>query len=102
MPASEDVTTDPRKRLRSLEQAVDGLLERLHEAEARADAAEGRTAEVEDLLREMTEGTRDPAAMAERLAALESENAELRDRVDRGLDGVERLLSRVRFVEDQR
>lgn len=102
VPASEDVTTDPRQRLRSLEKAVDKLIERLRGAEVRASEAEARRAEVENLLREMTDGKADPAAMSERLEELETENTDLRVRVDRGLEGVERLLSRVRFMEDQR
>ncbi len=102
MPASEDVTPDPRKRLRSLEKAVERLIDRLEEAEGRVSAAEKRRNEVEKLLRQMTNGKADPAAMSERLGQLEAENSDLRERVDRGLEGVERLLSRVRFMEDQR
>jgi predicted nuclease with TOPRIM domain len=102
VPGSEDVATDPRKRLRSLEKAVARLIERLEGAEVRASEAEGRRKEVEELLRKMTDGKADPAAMSERLGELEAENADLRERVDRGLAGVERVLSRVRFMEDQR
>jgi len=102
VPASEDVTTDPRKRLRSLGKAVERLLARLEAAEERASTAEKRRDEVEKLLRKMTDGKADPAAMSERLGELEVENVDLRDRVDRGLEGVDRLLSRVRFLEDQR
>lgn len=102
MPESEDVEIDARERLKALESAVKGLVARLKETERRASAAESRRTEVEELLREMTEGTADPAEMADRLEELERENADLRDRVDRGLEGVERLLSRVRFMEEQR
>jgi septation ring formation regulator EzrA len=102
VPASEDVTTDPRQRLRSLAKAVERLLERLEAAEARASAAEKRRVEVEDLLRKMTDGKADPAAMSARLEKLESENVDLVERVDRGLEGIDRLLARVRFMEDQR
>ncbi len=102
MPASEDVKTDPRQRLSALEAAVDALIARLTEAENRAGQAEGRREEVESLLREMTEGDADPAEMAERLESLEVENEDLRSRVDRGLDSVDRLLSQVRFLESQR
>jgi len=102
VPTSEDVTTDPRKRLRALETAVDALVERVTGAEARAEAAETRRDEVETLLREMTEGKADPARMAEQLESLESENVDLRARVDQGLESVDRLLSQVRFMERQR
>lgn len=102
MPESEDVRIDARERLEALETAVKRLVSRLKETERRASVAEERRTEVETLLREMTEGTADPAAMAGRLEELEEENTDLRDRVDRGLEGVERLLSRVRFMEEQR
>ena len=102
MPASEDVKTDPRKRLSALESAVDALLVRLEHAEDVAEEATSRRDEVEVLLREMTDGKADPAAMAQRLEVLEAENADLRSRVDRGLESVDRLISQVRFLEDQR
>jgi len=96
------VKTDPRQRLSALEAAVDALMVRLASAEDRADQAEAKREEVEALLREMTEGRADPAEMAERLEALEAENADLRSRVDGGLESVDRLLSQVRFLESQR
>jgi hypothetical protein len=37
-----------------------------------------------------------------RLRELENENLELRDRLGRGRDTVERLVARLRFLEDQR
>lgn len=102
MPASEEGRIDPRARLAALEAAVDTLIARASEAESRAVAAESRREEVEELLRRMTDGQADPAEMAERLETLEAENTDLRSRLDRGLEGVDRLLSQVRFLEDQR
>jgi hypothetical protein len=37
-----------------------------------------------------------------RLQRLEEENADLRSRVERGRAGVDRLLAKVRFLENQR
>ena len=37
----------------------------------------------------------------EELESLEEENADLRDRVTRGREGVKRLLARIRFMEEQ-
>jgi hypothetical protein len=39
--------------------------------------------------------------MVSRLRALEEENADLRSRIDQGREGVERLLAKIRFLENQ-
>ena len=90
-----------RAVLTSLEGAVGRALEELVRLRARAEAAEARQVEVEELLRKMTIGEASPSEMADRLNELEAENADLRRRVDEGHAGVERLLSQVRFLEDQ-
>jgi len=36
-----------------------------------------------------------------RLKRLEDENAELRDRLEAGREGVERMIARIRFLENQ-
>ena len=36
-----------------------------------------------------------------RLKGLEQENADLRARLERGRDGVDRMLARIRFLENQ-
>lgn len=103
MPGSADVVnSSARERLAALEGAVQALLARVAESEASAAEATARRDEVEGLLREMTEGDADPAEMAQRLESLEEENGELRRRVDEGLAGVDRLLARIRFLENQR
>jgi chromosome segregation ATPase len=96
------VNSSARERLAALEGAVQALLSRVAEAEASRAEAQARRDEVEGLLREMSEGDADPAEMAKRLEALEAENEELRHRIDEGLAGVDRLLARIRFLENQR
>lgn len=103
MSGSGDVTnSEPRERLEAIETAVERLLERLAEAERRRAISEARRSEVEALLREMSGGSIDPAEMAERLQAMEAENDDFRSRIERGLERVDRLLARVRYLEDQR
>ncbi|MDH3222568.1 MAG: hypothetical protein OEO23_02540 [Gemmatimonadota bacterium] len=67
----------------------------------RLSQAEARVGESDDLLREFVGGKQDPAALARRLAQLEAENQALRERLDQGRAGVERVLSRIQFLEDR-
>ncbi len=90
-----------RQAFQALESAVTEALERIRDLSQRVEVAETRRDEVEVLLRDMTDGRADPAEMSERLSALEVENADLRARVDAGYEAVERLLSQLRFLEEQ-
>ena len=65
-------------------------------------AAEGRREELEGLLAKMADGSANPADMHTRLKALEHENADLSRRLDEGREGVDRLLAKIRFLEEQR
>lgn len=93
---------DERAALKALEGAVGGLLERVSALAKRAERADTRREELEELLRSITTGDESPASMHVRLRELENENVELRDRLGRGRDTVERLVARLRFLEDQR
>lgn len=71
---------------------VRALRRRVQEAEERAERSD-------DLLREFTEGTQDPAALAAKVTELEKENEALRDRVRRGREGIDQIMARIRFLE---
>jgi hypothetical protein len=58
-------------------------------------------AEAEALMRKVTRGALDPAELERRVRELDAENADLRARIGEGKEGVERLLARIRFMEDQ-
>jgi predicted nuclease with TOPRIM domain len=68
---------------------------------SRSRKAEDRIRDLEALLRRFTKGEDDPASLQTRLAKLEAENHEMKERIRKGRDGVERLLSRIRFLEDR-
>ena len=105
MSTSEDRAAEgagERTALQALETAVGSLLERVRELSQRSDKADARRSEVEDLLRRITTGDESPAAMHQRLQTLEVENEDLRDRLRRGRETVERLLAKIRFLEEQR
>jgi predicted RNase H-like nuclease (RuvC/YqgF family) len=101
MSASGEAENPERKAFRGAEAAVGRLLKELTALRARTLQAEERVAEVELLLRKFTKGDADPAGLERKTKALEDENAELRRRLEQGRDGVDRLLARIRFIEEQ-
>lgn len=62
--------------------------------------AEGRVRDLEGLLARFARGEEDPAGLARRLEGLREENDELRRRLTEGAEGVDRLLARIRFLEE--
>ncbi len=91
-----------RQALQRLEGAVGRLLSEVVQLRARARKSEARVRDVEALLRRFTTGEEDAMRLQDRLAALSDENRELRNRMEEGREGVERLLARIRFLEEQR
>ena len=87
--------------LPALESAVTRTLEELRGARRRAADAERRSADLEALLQSFESGTASPFEMKQRLARIEEENRDLRERIARSRETVERLLARIRFLEDQ-
>ncbi len=83
-----------------LEDLVAEALERLHSTRGRAERAEARVRELESQLNEGIGGDPD-ADLVARLDAAEVERQELRARLARGREGVERLLARIRFLEER-
>ncbi len=91
-----------RQALSRLEIAVGRLLEDRATAVSRAKEAEERIQELEALLGKFTKGKLDAVSLEEAVGNLQDQNAELRRRIIKGGEGVERLLSRVKFLENQR
>lgn len=91
-----------RAAFQALEALVGRAVQRLETLRMRAEAAEAKSAEMEELVRRFTGD--DPAAgrLLSRLESLEKENRDLRDRLERGRDGIDRVLARIRFLEEQR
>jgi hypothetical protein len=63
--------------------------------------AEEKSEELEELLKRFTGHEVAPSDMVSRLRALEEENEDLRSRLEQGREGVERLLAKIRFLENQ-
>lgn len=90
------------KALSRLEAVVDRLLEEHGAALGRAREAEARVEELEAHLSALAKDGSDPIVLREAIADLESRNADLKARIGEGREGVERLLSRIRFLEQRR
>lgn len=91
-----------REALKGLDRAVGKVLGHVQGLRARVEDAEARAKHLQELLHRFTD---DPAAagrLLARLGELEAENSDLRSRLARGREGVERMLARLRFLEEQR
>lgn len=91
-----------RQALQSLEKAVGRALEQLDDFRSRSHDAESKSAELTELLQRFTKDQGEAPRLLSRLTALEGENRDLRGRLEKGREGVERLLARIRFLEGQR
>lgn len=84
-----------------LEDAVGELIDRLSQERARTAAAEAKNAELAELVERFTGNEDEADQLMSRLKALETENEDLRSRLERGRAGVERMIARIRFLENQ-
>lgn len=91
-----------RAVLKNLEGVVNEVLERLGSLHQRATGAEAKNSDMEELLRRFTGDEAEAGRMLSRLKTLEAENVDLRKRLEKGREGVERLLAKIRFLEEQR
>ncbi|MEX0892747.1 MAG: hypothetical protein WEB88_11305 [Gemmatimonadota bacterium] len=85
-----------------LEASVRRLLDAYVDARRRAAAAEGRAAELQGKLADLSSGRVDPLALSARADEMEAENARLRQRLERAGAVVERMKTRVQLAEDER
>jgi predicted RNase H-like nuclease (RuvC/YqgF family) len=85
-----------------LNDAVEKALRELKRLREKSSRVEIKNAELEELLKGIAGGTQSPAEMAHNVKVLSNENQDLRSRLDQGRESVERLLTRIRFLEEQR
>jgi len=97
-----DNGTPPEKQaFDALERAVSELLGHLEEMGERLLASEARGAELGEVVQRFTGDEGEADRILTRLSALEEENVDLRRRLEHGRDGVDRLLAKIRFLENQ-
>ncbi len=88
--------------IESLESAVRRLIEEVHELRRVAAAANERARRSEDLLREFAEGRQDLEALSQGMAKVKAENHDLRGRIERGRERIDRIFASIRFLEARR
>ena len=91
-----------REVLGRLEGATARALERLRSLEQDLADSRRRTEELDRAMTEVTGGGVPASAMMDRLRALEAENGDLKRRLGGARERVERLLAKIRFLEEQR
>ena len=95
---SENVTPD--KAVKRLEKAVTAALARVALLEGEVVRMNAQGEQLEGLLKGVSSGEGGPREMIAKLNILEEENRDLRRRLEEGREGVARLLSQVKFLEE--
>jgi predicted nuclease with TOPRIM domain len=90
-----------REAFAALESAVGEALQRLELMSRRVRTAEARSAELDEVVKRFTGDEAEAGRILSRLKRLEEENADLKGRLAEGRAGIDRLLSKIRFLENQ-
>ena len=85
-----------------LERIVDAALRHLGEVTRRAEMAEDRNAEFEALIKRFAGDEGDAGKVLHRLAELEEDNENMRSRLEAGQVSVDKLIAKIRFMEEQK
>jgi len=91
-----------RAAFTELEAAVGTVLEQLADVTTRAEGAESRSAEAEELLKRFTGDEAEAGRLLTRLKRLQDENEDLHSRLETGRAGIDKLLAKIKFLEEQR
>lgn len=90
-----------RQALSRLEGAVGRILDELSRTRDQLAQERARVGAAEGALDAFRHGEEDPVELRERVLALQRENQDLKERVTKSRQVVERLLARIRFLEEQ-
>ena len=97
--ASDGVSPD--QAVERLKNAVNAVLKQVKRLKGEVVRMHTEGEALEGLLKGVTSGEEGPREMLERLEILEEENRDLRSRLDQGRAGVDRLLARVKLLEEK-
>ena len=91
----------PDQAVERLGKAVTAALEQVEQLRGEVVRMHAQGEALEGLLKGGTSGEVGPREMIEQLQILEEENRDLRTRLDQGRAGVDRILARVKFMEEK-
>lgn len=100
--ASEASVVSGKQAIARLERAVGSALTEMVRLRDEVTRLGDQGEELEGLLAGVTSGERSLRDVLDRLHILEDENRDLRARLNQGRDGVERILARVKFLEEHK
>ena len=83
-----------------LQQAVDQAIDQLSTMSERIGLIEAKNTELAKLVERFTGDELEADRIVTQVRELEAENTELRDRLVRGREGVDRLLTKIQFLEN--
>jgi predicted RNase H-like nuclease (RuvC/YqgF family) len=85
-----------------LQSAIQRLLEEHRALRTRAEAAEERVRDLESALSRVASGDLDPVALSEQVRTFDRENRALEKRLEDARTVVDRIQSRLQFLEEDR
>jgi DNA-binding transcriptional LysR family regulator len=91
----------PGQAVERLEGAVTAALDQIERLKGEVARMQTQGEALEGLLKGVTSGEEGPREMIDKLHILEEENRDLRIRLDQGRAGVDRILARVKFLEEK-
>ncbi|MBI4520196.1 MAG: hypothetical protein HY701_05125 [Gemmatimonadetes bacterium] len=86
----------------ALESAVSRAIDLMESLRGHEQELEREKNQLRETMRGLSSGEVDPQDLLTRVRILEKENDELRGRLDSARQAVERLLAKIRFLEEQR
>ncbi len=92
----------PRVALGALESAVADALSEIRSLKDQLASSRARNATAKAVLRKSTKREEASLDWMDHLGLLQSENDEFRARLEQGREAVDRLLAKIRFLEEQR
>lgn len=86
---------------KDLESAIRRLIRRSARLRAELDATQARNRELMGMLAPVAEGKGGAEGLVEKLRAAEADRQQLRERLGKGREVAERMMARIRFLEEQ-
>lgn len=93
---------DLQVALDALTAAAKGAEAEMKRLRGAVDQAEAKLLDQERLLSSIASGKESPSEMRERLTASEAENKDLLRRLEQGRESVDRMLAKLRFLEEKK